>query len=135
MRYLLLLLLFTSCSADWHLRRAILKDPTIIEQDTIHDTIITQGRVVQDSLILPKLRPCSVYVDLPIDQNGVIGVITIRGDEVAYYVECPSDTIYRTIPIEKIVYRTKEQTDWNGALWLVLAIVVVVLLIRIIPQK
>lgn len=127
-------LLLCSCSAEWHLTRAILKDPTIIETDTIHDTVITQGQSAFDSVRLPKLKPCSLNVTIPIDTNGVKGQIYVRGEWIRYEVECPSDTLYRTVPVEKVVYRTKESTDWKGGLWLILAIVVVVLLIRILPN-
>jgi hypothetical protein len=45
MRKLILILgivsLITSCSAEWHIRKAISKDPTILQNDTIqiHDTV------------------------------------------------------------------------------------------------
>ena len=50
MRYLFILLLLTSCSAEWHLKRAIKLNPSygdsskniqmVIVHDTIHDTIL-----------------------------------------------------------------------------------------------
>lgn len=39
MRYLAILLILSSCSATWHVNRALKKDPNIIKPDTIVETV------------------------------------------------------------------------------------------------
>ena len=39
MKYLLLLLTLTSCSANWHLKKAIAKDPTILTEGVVVETV------------------------------------------------------------------------------------------------
>ena len=131
-------LLLCSCSAEWHLTRAILKDPTIIETDTIHDTIITQGQFATDSVRLPQLKPCSMNVTIPVDTNGVRGQIYVRGEWIRYEVECPGDTLYRTVPVEKVVYRTKGDSIWANLERIIYALAVLVgllLLMRYLPDR
>jgi hypothetical protein len=131
-------LFLCSCSAEWHLTRAILKDPTIIETDTIHDTIITQGQSASDSVRLPKLRPCSLNVTIPIDTNGVKGQIYVQNEWIRYEVECPADTLYRTVPVEKVIYRTKEEPFWANLERIIYALAVLaglLLLMRYLPDR
>jgi hypothetical protein len=138
-RFIIIFALFLcSCSAEWHLTRAILKDPTIIETDTIHDTIITQGQSASDSVRLPRLKPCSLNVNIPIDTNGVKGQIYVRGEWIRYEVECPGDTLYRTVPVEKVIYRTKEEPFWANLERIMYALAVLVgllLLARYLPDR
>jgi len=131
-------LFLCSCSAEWHLTRAILKDPTIIETDTIRDTIITEGRSATDSVRLPKLKPCSLNVTIPIDTNGVRGQIYVQGEWIRYEVECPGDTLYRTVPVKKVIYRTKEEPFWANLERIIYALAVLVgllLLARYLPEQ
>jgi hypothetical protein len=67
LKYLILVLLVTSCSASWHLRRAISKDPTIVKTNTVEITkiirdkgaaYVVKGRdtLIQDSLVSINLQ-------------------------------------------------------------------------------
>ena len=91
--------LFTlvSCSANWHLRKAIAKDPTIIQAQviTLIDTVI----------VTPPERVETSFVALPID------TITIERERLKIKIrrihdtlivdgECKSDTIRITETIE-----------------------------------
>lgn len=91
--------LFTlvSCSANWHLRKAIAKDPTIIQAQviTLIDTVI----------VTPPERVETTLVALPID------TITIERERLKIKIrrihdtlivdgECKSDTIRITETIE-----------------------------------
>ena len=51
---LLFVLLLTSCSAQYHLKRAIKKDPTILEKDTVTvvDTVVTAPVEIKDTVTL-----------------------------------------------------------------------------------
>lgn len=99
-----LILLMTSCGANWHLKRAIAKDPTILQKEIVKlDTVIvTKERVLVDTLEL--------YRDTTIIQDGV----KVRVDYIDRFVtikaDCPSDTIFLTkeVMVDKIVYNKKE---------------------------
>ena len=86
-----------SCSANWHLRKAIAKDPTIIQAQviTLIDTVI----------VTPPERVETSFVALPID------TITIERERLKIKIrrihdtlivdgECKSDTIRITETIE-----------------------------------
>jgi len=136
---ILFALTLSSCSAEWHLTRAILKDPTIIQNDTIRDTIITPERIASDSVVLPKLKPCALNLTIPINQNGVRGQIYIRDTVVSYRVVCESDTIYRTNTTQKIIYRdSEEKSFWSNLeriIYGLVALLAVLLVLRFIPKK
>jgi len=46
-------LMIESCGASWHLRRAIAKDPTIVQTQIVRmdTTIITPERIVRDTIV------------------------------------------------------------------------------------
>jgi hypothetical protein len=100
---LLLTVLFTGCSASWHLNRAIKKDPSILKPTvvTIWDTIVTPPVYLVDTVSVPTAGDSSV-----IDNDTVRIVITKFQDklivktqvkEVPYPVsvqaECPPQLV------------------------------------------
>ena len=103
---LTLLLLLTSCSAQWHLRKAVQKDPMILKKDTL---------VVQDTLVVP---PVVLKDTVTWRQHDTITITKDRlrvkivkvNDTLIIDAKCDSDTIVRTIevPYDKIVYVEKE---------------------------
>lgn len=104
MRLLPFLILLSSCSAQWHFDRAVMKDPSIIQTDTITDTVTIQipGVTASDSIRIPKLTPCEIERTIPIDQNGVTGFIVINHDVISYELKCPEiDTaLVRTVEVK-----------------------------------
>lgn len=118
-----LLVLLSGCSADWHLRRAIKADPTILLQPkaiTLIDTVVTQ-EVRHDTLLLP------VHDTLTIQKERLRIQIKRVNDTIRITGECLTDTIIITKEIElppKIVYKEKDNF-WQTLitrLFLVLAI-------------
>ena len=51
MRYIILLLLLSSCSASWHYNKAIKKDPSIVKNDTTVVEKIIEGATVGDDSV------------------------------------------------------------------------------------
>ena len=116
-RILFLLLVLTSCSAKWHLNKAMKKDPSLLVRDTItvldtfevvtnkvkHDTIFKASK---DTVILKKDK------------------LTIKHyyhrDSVYLYGECDADTIIKPyevkVPYEKVVYKEKIKWGWYSFL-------------------
>jgi hypothetical protein len=117
---LTLLLLLSSCSATWHLKQAIKKDPTILQKDTI--TVI-------DSIVLP---PVGITDTVILEQHDTITVVKDRlkvqlvrvNDTITIDAICDSDTIVRTIevPYEKIVYVDKRRFTLDDVISIIIVI-------------
>ena len=108
---LICLVALTSCSASFHLRRAIEKDPTIIQPEIV--------QVVDTVIITPSERVETTFVALPID------TITIEKERLRIKIrrihdtlrvegECRSDTITITETIElPPVIKYEDRPGWS----------------------
>ena len=106
---LICLVALTSCSASFHLKRAIQKDPTIIQPEIV--------QVVDTVIITPLERVETTFVALPID------TITIEKERLRIKIrrihdtlrvegECRSDTITITETIELPPVIKYEDRPW-----------------------
>ena len=106
---LICLVALTSCSASFHLKRAIQKDPTIIQPEIV--------QVVDTVIITPLERIETTFVALPID------TITIEKERLRIKIrrihdtlrvegECRSDTITITETIELPPVIKYEDRPW-----------------------
>ena len=99
---LILVGLLSSCSAQWHLKRAIKKDPTIVKQDTavVVDTVVTPPVTLTDTITLAQRDTITLVKDR-LKVKIVRSSDTIRVDAV-----CESDTIVSIVevPYDKIIY-------------------------------
>jgi len=106
---LICIVALTSCSASFHLRRAIQKDPTIIQPEIV--------QVVDTVIITPLERTETTFVALPID------TITIEKERLRIKIrrihdtlrvegECRSDTITITETIELPPVIKYEDRPW-----------------------
>ena len=99
---LILVGLLSSCSAQWHLKRAIKKDPTIVRQDTavVVDTVVTPPVTLTDTITLAQRDTITLVKDR-LKVKIVRSSDTIRVDAV-----CESDTIVSIVevPYDKIIY-------------------------------
>ena len=106
---LICLVALTSCSASFHLRRAIEKDPTIIQPEIV--------QVVDTVIITPSERVETTFVALPTD------TITIEKERLRIKIrrihdtlrvegECRSDTITITETIELPPVIKYEDRPW-----------------------
>jgi len=103
---LILLSSLMSCSAQWHLKRAVHLDPTILEKDTliVNDTVVTPPVAITDTVTLKQHDTIEV-----VKERLKVQVVKMN-DTIIINAECASDTIVRTIevPYDKIVYVEKE---------------------------
>ena len=99
--------LTTGCSTQWHLKRAIKKDPTILVQDTVivTDTVVTSSTAVLDTVTISNTDTVEIV------KNNFRVKIMRSYDTLIIDGGCESDTIVRTVevPIEKIVYHEREK--------------------------
>ena len=125
---LILLGSLMSCSAQWHLKKAVQKDPTILEKDTlvVTTTVVSPPVAITDTVTLKQHDTITIVKDrLKVQLVKVNDTITINA-------ECASDTIVTTIevPYEKIVY-VKEKTLWQKIQGLVLLFALVALALKL----
>jgi hypothetical protein len=121
---LTLVLSLTSCSAQWHLKKAVQKDPSVLAKDTliVNDTVVVQPVAITDTVILKQHDTIRLVKDrLRVEIVKVNDTITI--DAI-----CDSDTIVSIveIPYEKVVYVEKEkplQIMQRYALYLLLVLI------------
>ena len=95
--------LLASCSADWHLRKAIRKNPMIVTKDTVvlNDTFYTPEVHVTDTFVTSK------YDTIELIKDKLQIQIIRQNDTIRLAGTCKSDTLVRVvrIPVEKIVYK------------------------------
>ena len=104
-RAVLIGLLFWSCGAKYHLNRAIVKDPSILDSVALKvDTlIITQKEEVRDTLILQEIDTIRII------KEGIRIDLRRLYDTIEVDVECPADTIriQKEIKVPQLVYQEK----------------------------
>ena len=130
-----LILLMSSCSAQWHLQRAVKKDPTVLDKKIVYvtDTVITKPVVVRDTVTLSEVDTLEIVKEkFRVKIMRSYDTLVIDGG-------CESDTIVKTIevPIETFVYVEKDK--WYHKLqavsmW-ILIVLIVVLVLRSKIQK
>ena len=119
---LILVLSLTSCSAQWHLKKAVQKDPMILKKDTlvVQDTLVVPPVVLKDTVTLKQ------HDTITITKDRLRVKIVKVNDTLIIDAKCDSDTIVRTIevPYDKIVY-VEKQSIWdkikNLAIYMALA--------------
>ena len=122
-------LLLSSCGAQWHLKRAIAKDPTIA-RDTIlriDTTIITESIELRDTITLLSIDT------IRIEKDGVVVHIERRFDTLLVDVECPPDTVrvFKEVPLVQYVPEKKERNLGIGA---IIGFILALVLMRIVKQ-
>jgi hypothetical protein len=127
-RYAVAILLLTSCSANWHLKRAIKKDPSLLNsRDTVlvHDTqIVTQERVLTDSFVT------TCYDTITLEDSFVYTQVIRKDNVIKIYTKCKSDTVRITT---KIPFSLPPTVSYkNDPFWKSLAVGLGTLLLLII---
>ena len=104
---LIIVLSLSSCSAQWHLSKAIKKDPSVLRKDTVvvTDTIVTAPVSVRDTITLQQRDTITITKDR-LKVNIVRSFDTIMVDAM-----CDSDTIIQVIevPVPSIVMKDSDR--------------------------
>lgn len=112
MRYLLITILLTSCSAQWHIKQACKKDPAICKPDTI---TFTDTIKVRDSIYFEKTVITKEIDTILIDTGGIkVKIIRVK-DVIKTIITQEPKTIIKTKTITtkpKIVYKEKKMPWW-----------------------
>jgi hypothetical protein len=131
-RLLILIILLSSCSAEWHLKKAIKKDPEIVSNILIYkyDTLWTNSIRLKDSVSIDfrdsvLITNDTIFIKLKKTANNNISVD-------AKVVPYP---IYRKVTQYKTVIKQKEK-KFESFFWqIVLATIVVLGSLRIINKS
>jgi hypothetical protein len=133
MRYLLLILLISSCSAEWHIKQACKKNPSICKLDTItlSDTI-----KVRDSFYVEKSVITREIDTIVIDTNGVkVKIIRVK-DLIKTIISQSPKTIIKTrtiTPKPHIIYIEKKLNKW--LIFVLLSLVMGILISKIFKSN
>ena len=130
-----IILLLSSCSAEWHLSRAIKKNPELLatKMMTVTDTVVTEPIVVKDTVIVSQVDTIELIKDkfhLKIVRS--YDTLMIEGG-------CDADTIFKTIevPVKQVVYKAEEK--WYQKIYrytfLMVLIAIGTWVIRVILKK
>lgn len=130
-----IILLLSSCSAEWHLSRAIKKNPELLttQMMTVTDTVVIEPIVVKDTVIVSQVDTIELIKDkfhLKIVRS--YDTLMIEGG-------CDADTIFKTIevPVRQVVFKSEEK--WYQKIYrytfLMVLIAIGTWVIRIILKK
>jgi hypothetical protein len=103
------ILILSGCSAEWHLSKAVYKNPSILKQKTmiVTDTVVTDPIVVRDTVTTSQVDTVEIVKDkFRVKIMRSYDTLIIDGG-------CDSDTIVRTVRVEVPVIEYKER---NGIL-------------------
>jgi len=129
LRSILLILLLTSCSAEWHLNRALKKDPTIFNKEKIvvHDTtVITEEYSHIDSFYITDTM---TYEDTVLKLKFII-----KEKKIYFTATVKPDTI-RVVTHDRVPYKVIEYQDskylYKG-LPLILIVILAIILYKLL---
>ena len=103
---ILISFILSSCSAQWHLNKAVKKDPAILQKDTVIavDTIVTPPVALTDTVVLKETDT------IVVEKERLKVKISRRFDTIRVDATCESDTIISIVevPVDKIIYKERE---------------------------
>jgi hypothetical protein len=103
------ILILSGCSAEWHLSKAVYKNPSILKPRTmiVTDTVVTDPIAVRDTVTTSQVDTVEIIKDkFRVKIMRSYDTLIIDGG-------CDSDTIVRTVRVEVPVVEYKER---NGIL-------------------
>ena len=110
---LIIALLLSSCSAQWHLKKAVKKNPSLLSKDTVvvTDTIVTAPVSVRDTITLQQRDTITITKDR-LKVNIVRSFDTIMVDAI-----CDSDTIVQVIEVPVPSLVMKDSNRWYNKVY------------------
>jgi hypothetical protein len=132
---LLLILILSGCSAEWHLSKAVTKDPSILSTKTmtVMDTVVTEPIAVRDTVTISQVDTVEIIKDkFRVKIMRSYDTLIIDGG-------CDADTIVRTLEVKVPVVEYKERSTFFDKIYetsfYILIIGITVLTIRSAIRK
>ena len=124
-------LILSGCSAEWHLSRATMKDPSILQSRTmtVTDTVVTDPTVVRDTVTISQVDTVEIVKDkFRVKIMRSYDTLIIDGG-------CDADTIVRTVSVsvpqlvvgESGLQRVQRYTFWGLISLLLISIAILVI--------
>ena len=125
--------ILTSCGAQWHLKRAIAKDPEIAKAMVVRvdTTVITEKVSVSDTIRIKEVDTIQIV------KNGVVIDIQRSYDTIMVDVECPPDTIRITKEVEVPQYipeKKNKNIGFGVVLGFIFALVLISTILRVLRK-
>lgn len=116
MKYLLpFIVLLTSCSAQYHLRKAIAKDPTILTQGVVVERVTDTLQVIVPELKVDTIHSWSVdTVTTFVDRVRIRTKVDTVERTVFVDVICPADTVYVEHSYDKTIIQPEVKKRFDG---------------------
>lgn len=147
MRYLLIILLFSSCSSEWHIKRAIKKDPKIYQSAIVKTyldsfTVITDG-VKVDTIFKYENLPQDTFI-LERDKFRTVVITDTLWKQMFIETECFPDTVevIREIPVQVLQPIIEDKTWWEKRMeslgkfiFPILVVLIVLAILRYVFKK
>jgi hypothetical protein len=119
------ILLLGGCSAEYHLKKAVKKNPSIIQKEviTVHDTTVLPSVVLRDTVRLKEIDTLTIT-----KEKLRLNIVRIH-DTLLIDAACEGDTIVKSfeVEVEKLVYVEKNKLAFKFYRFISLAVLLLVL--------
>jgi len=135
-RYILplLILILSGCSAEWHLSKAVKKNPSLLKEriTSVTDTVVVEPIAVRDTVTLSKVDTVEIVKDrFRVKIMRSYDTLIIDGG-------CDADTIVRTISVQVpqlVVGETKFQRIQRYTFWGLISLLLIAIALIIIRKS
>jgi len=135
-RYILplLILILSGCSAEWHLSKAVKKNPSLLKEriTSVTDTVVVEPIAVRDTVTLSKVDTVEIAKDrFRVKIMRSYDTLIIDGG-------CDADTIVRTISVQVpqlVVGETKFQRIQRYTFWGLISLLLIAIALIIIRKS
>jgi hypothetical protein len=135
-RYILplLILILSGCSAEWHLSKAVKKNPSLLKEriTSVTDTVVVEPIAVRDTVTLSKVDTVEIVKDrFRVKIMRSYDTLIIDGG-------CDADTIVRTISVQVpqlVVGETKFQRIQRYTFWGLVSLLLIAIALIIIRKS
>ena len=132
---LLLILILSGCSAEWHLSKAVGKNPELLKGKTmiVTDTVVTEPIVVKDTVTISQVDTVEIVKDkFRVKIMRSYDTLIIDGG-------CDADTIVRTLEVKVPVVEYKERSTFFDKIYkssfYILIISIIILVLRDVIRR
>jgi len=132
---LLLILILSGCSAEWHLSKAVDKNPELLKGKTmiVTDTVVTEPIVVKDTVTISQVDTVEIVKDkFRVKIMRSYDTLIIDGG-------CDADTIVRTLEVKVPVVEYKERSTLFDKIYkssfYILIISIIILVLRDVIRR
>ena len=130
----LLILILSGCSAEWHLSKAVKKNPSLLKEriTSVTDTVVVEPIAVRDTVTLSKVDTVEIVKDrFRVKIMRSYDTLIIDGG-------CDADTIVRTISVQVpqlVVGETKFQRIQRYTFWGLVSLLLIAIALIIIRKS